>query len=391
VRKEAELLDLAHDAIVVREEGGKILFWSNGAAEMYGWTREEAVGRKMQEILKTVFPVPFKRIMDDTFSQGRWEGELMHTRKNGEQLIVLSRWALRISASGRPEIMEVNSNISTRKEIEEALKQTVLYNRSLIEANLDPLVTIGPEGKITDVNASTEKATGFSRNELIGTDFSDYFTDPGKARAGYEKVFREGIVRDYELVIKHKDGQTTPVFYNASIYKDSSGNIAGVFAAARDVTERKQTEKELKEKSRVLEELNTALKVLINRYKNDEKEFEERITSSIRMGITPYIAKLKETRQDVRQSAITEIIESTLEDITSPFFKAISSEHFRFSPKEIEIISYIRQGKTTKEMAQLLGLGKRTIDSYRDNIRNKLGLSSKKINLRTYLLSIINT
>ncbi|MEO6173133.1 MAG: CHASE3 domain-containing protein, partial [Arenimonas sp.] len=92
------------------------------------------------------------------------------------------------------------------------------YARSLIEASLDPLVTISAEGKITDVNAATMNATGFGRDHLIGTDFSNYFTEPDKARAGYKQVFAEGSVTDYPLTIRHADGQLADVLYNASVY-----------------------------------------------------------------------------------------------------------------------------------------------------------------------------
>ena len=116
------------------------------------------------------------------------------------------------------------------------------YNRSLIEASLDPLVTIGPDGKITDVNKSTERITGFTRTELIGTDFSNYFTDPKQARKGYQQVFKLGFVLDYPLEIKNKNGHVTPVLYNASVYKDEFGKVLGVFAAARDITEIRKAE-----------------------------------------------------------------------------------------------------------------------------------------------------
>ena len=125
---------------------------------------------------------------------------------------------------------------------ERALRLAGVYNRSLIEASLDPLATIGPDGKITDVSTATEQVTGYSRGELIGRDFSDYFTEPEKARAGYEQVFRDGIVRDYALEIRHRDGHVTPVLYNASVYRDEEGSVIGVFAAARDVTARKRAE-----------------------------------------------------------------------------------------------------------------------------------------------------
>jgi PAS domain S-box-containing protein len=136
-------------------------------------------------------------------------------------------------------------DVTERKHTEEALQRVSAYNRSLIEASPDPLVTIGADGKITDVNAATETVTGLPRNELIGTDFSNYFSEPDKARAGYEEVFRVGYVRDYPLEVRHRDGHTTAVLYNASVYRDPSGQIVGVFAAARDITQRKRAEEAL--------------------------------------------------------------------------------------------------------------------------------------------------
>ena len=119
-------------------------------------------------------------------------------------------------------------------------KKASLYSRSLIEASVDPLVTISPEGKITDVNEASIKVTGIKRNNLIGTDFSDYFTEPQKAREGYKQVFEKGIVSDYPLTIRNKNGKLTDVLYNASVYKDENGHVLGVFAAARDVMAIKQ-------------------------------------------------------------------------------------------------------------------------------------------------------
>ena len=128
-----------------------------------------------------------------------------------------------------------------------AQKVASQYARSLIEASLDPLVTVSPEGKITDVNEGSNKVTGISREKLIGTDFSDYFTEPSKAREAYQQVFDKGFVTDYPLTIRHKDGRLTDVLYNASVYKDGRGNVLGVFAAARDVTAQKNAEAQVAE------------------------------------------------------------------------------------------------------------------------------------------------
>ena len=139
-----------------------------------------------------------------------------------------------------------------REHAGEVLRQASAYNRSLIEASLDPLVTIDAEGKIGDVNRATELATGFSREELVGKDFCDYFTEPERARAGYRQVFETGQVRDYELMLRHRDGHTTQVLYNAAVYRDQAGEARGVFAVARDITEQKRAAEELQTSEREL-------------------------------------------------------------------------------------------------------------------------------------------
>jgi len=129
----------------------------------------------------------------------------------------------------------------------QAARVASAYNRSLIEASLDPLVTIGLDGTITDVNAATELVTGYSRDELIGTDFADYCTEPEQARAAFQQAFRDGLVRDVALELRHRDGHLTAVLYNASVYRDDRGQVRGVFAAARDITERQRAEAALRE------------------------------------------------------------------------------------------------------------------------------------------------
>ena len=140
--------------------------------------------------------------------------------------------------SVREPYWRLDAEFAENQRITKELRTASLYTRSLIEASLDPLVTISTEGTITDVNRATELATGRSRSELIGTDFSDYFTEPDKAREGYQQVFQKGAVIDYPLALRHRDGRVTEVLYNASVYRNEAGEVSGVFAAARDITER---------------------------------------------------------------------------------------------------------------------------------------------------------
>jgi PAS domain S-box-containing protein len=150
--------------------------------------------------------------------------------------------------------------VNERKRAEQEIQNLQRYNRMLIETNLDPLVTFDQKGIILDVNEATIKAIGRTREELIGTPFADYFADPEKAHKGAMWVFETGEVRDYELVMKG-DGSETIVSYNASVYKDQTGQVVGAFAAARNITDQRRLEQErevlLKELSDKNEELQT--------------------------------------------------------------------------------------------------------------------------------------
>jgi PAS domain S-box-containing protein len=169
--------------------------------------------------------------------------ELTYIRKDGSRFpAVVSVTALRDAQDSIIGYLLIGTDNTERKKAEASIQAAAQYARSLIEASLDPLMMISAQGKITDVNAATELVSGMPRAQLIGSDFPDYFTDPEKAREGYQQVFLQGEVTDYPLAIRHVSGKVTEVLYNSSLYRDSHGNVLGVFAAARDITERKRAE-----------------------------------------------------------------------------------------------------------------------------------------------------
>ena len=132
------------------------------------------------------------------------------------------------------------------RDVTEA-RQAFEAARSMIESSLDALVAISPQGLITDANEATVKATGIPRVELIGTAFSQCFTEPEKAERIYQLVFEKGMAVDYPLTMRHRDGTLTEVLYNASVYRDAGGKALGVFAAARDVTKQNRAQQEIVE------------------------------------------------------------------------------------------------------------------------------------------------
>ncbi len=226
-------------SVIAKDLTGKILLWNEGARRLYGYEPDEVVGRANSSILHAPREVSAgvpEQIMRAALDQGKWEGTLTRRRRNGEQFTARVVITPRRDPSGKPlGFLLISKDISDEIRLTE-------YARSLIEASLDVLVTISPEGKITDVNEATVRVTGLPRQKLIGADFADCFTEPEKARESYERVFSEGFVTDYPLTIRHAEGRLTDVLYNASVYKDAQGNVLGAFAAARDITGRKKAE-----------------------------------------------------------------------------------------------------------------------------------------------------
>jgi PAS domain S-box-containing protein len=246
-------------SIIGKDLNHTVLSWNEGGRRNYGYTAEEIIGRN-SEILHT--PEDIKsgavaKLLTAARENGLAEGEFERVRKDGSRFVASVVVTRRSDTAGNPiGYLLMSNDISDKKQAEEQLRFASQYARSLIEASLDPLVTISPEGKITDVNEATTKVTGVPRDELIGTDFSNYFTEPEKAREGYQQVFAKGAVTDYPLTIRHKNLQLTEVLYNASVYKDARGEVLGVFAAARDVTVQKRAETEIAEqRSKELERL----------------------------------------------------------------------------------------------------------------------------------------
>jgi PAS domain S-box-containing protein len=244
----ASIVNFSSDGIIGKTIDGIVTTWNPGAEAIYGYTAQEVLGQSISMVIP-----PGRRGEFDTIIDKIRQGELVshyeteRLRKDGQTVFVSLAVSPVKDKSGKlVGVSTIARDISERKQAQEKLLQASLYARSLIEASLDPLVTISKNGKIMDANRATELATGVERAVLIGSDFSEYFTDPEKARQGYEQVFAREMVRDYALAIRHVSGRVIEVLYNASVFKNEAGEVEGVFAAARDVTERKRAERALR-------------------------------------------------------------------------------------------------------------------------------------------------
>src|SRR5665811_1097334 len=231
----AAIVENSNDAIIAKTLDGMFTSWNPAAERMYGYSSEEMLGTSIDQLS------PEGRTGEITSILARIEAgldvehfETLRVRKDGTVFPVL----LTVSPIRDADGAVVGGSTITRDMTQE--KEAFDAARSMIESSLDALVAISPEGMITDANEATVKATGIPRVELIGTAFSDCFTDPEKAKAIYQLVFEQGMAVDYPLTMRHRDGTLTEVLYNASVYRDAGGKVLGVFAAARDVTEARQ-------------------------------------------------------------------------------------------------------------------------------------------------------
>ena len=235
VRSLAAIVQSSDDAILGTTLDGKIISWNRAAEKIFDYPADKIIGKSVG----IIYPPEHANELSEINAKIKKGENIEHyetqrKRRDGSLIDVsLSISPIRDDNGKIIGISKIARDISGQK-------RTAQYVRSLIEASLDPLVTISPEGKITDVNEATVQVTGVSRAKLIGSDFSNYFTEPEKAQQGYRQVFSKGKVTDYPLTIRHTSEKTTDVLYNASVYKDTNGNILGVFAAARDITAQKQ-------------------------------------------------------------------------------------------------------------------------------------------------------
>ncbi len=241
------LIEASQDPLVTISIEGKIMDMNQATADITGISREKLTDTNFLDYFTE--PEKAREVYQEVFAKGSVADSPLTLRHIGGKLTdVLFNGSVYKDDKG-----QVLGVVIVARDVT-AQKLAAQYTRSLIEASLDPLFTIGPNGKITDLNHASERVTGKLRDQIVGSDFFDYFTEPDKARAGYQEVFAKGFISDYPLTIK--DLKLTDVLLNGSVYKDAYGVVQGIVVVARDITEQKSTEKELTE-AKVFAELAT--------------------------------------------------------------------------------------------------------------------------------------
>lgn len=237
-------------SIIGSDLDGTIVLWNEGARRTYGYLPEEVVGSANSAVLHAPEDVTAGKQIEITnaaLREGSWEGMLTRVRRNGERFTARMVVTPRLDSTGRAVgFLIISKDISAQLRQGEDLKTAQALARTLIEANIDAMMTLELDGIISDVNAQMEALTGYSRADVKGTSFSEYFTEPNRAKQAVELVLQKGSIVNFELTALSREGRMTVVSYNASTYRNAAGEILGIVASARDVTERKRGEEKFR-------------------------------------------------------------------------------------------------------------------------------------------------
>jgi len=418
------------NGIGISDLAGSIIYVNDAALRMWGaQDAAEVLGTSALRLAESEREAV--AIYTEVLEKGSWVGEVSGLRKDGSPITVHLSASLVRNEKGEPIcMMDSFVDITDRRRIEEELKIKDLA----IASSLDGIGIGDLAGTIIYVNdAALEMWGAQDASEVLGTSALRLARSEEEALRIYQAVLEKGSWSG-EVSGYKKDGSPITVLMTASLVRNEKGEPVCMMASFVDITERMvaeqklqrayesleqrvdertgelvranvrlkkeieerkqaelsllQKEEELRLKSINLEEANTALKVLLKRGEQDKNELEDKVLSNIKELALPYVEKLRNTGLDDKQKTLLEILESNLNDIVSPFLKKLSSQYLNLTPTEIQVANLIREGKSTKEIAEVLTISERAIEFHRNNIRDKLGLKKSKANLRSYLMTL---
>jgi PAS domain S-box-containing protein len=357
-------------------------------------------------------------------------------RFDEESITILERFAaLALLALEKADLYAtVRKELAERQRAEERIRESEARYRSFLESSPDPIVVYDMQGVATYVNPAFEQTFGMSRQVLLGKKID--FVPPEAWPATQEAIqamLSGQKINLFETQRLTQDGRKLDIQISSCLYMGDEGRPVGNIVTLRDITARKKAERalhnyqdqleelvqertaelgqanqqlateveerrraektlrrretELKAQSKHLEEVNTALRVLLKQRSEDRMELQQNLLSNVKELVAPYLDQLAKTRLSTRQQTLVRILDSNLDNIVSPFISRLSSRFVSLTPTEIRIANLIKEGKTNKEMAEILFISKNTVLFHRHNIRKKLNLTNTSLNLRSHLLS----
>jgi PAS domain S-box-containing protein len=392
-----EITENSSDIIIITDENGDIKYCSPSIERFSGYKPEEVIGKS---IFTFINPDEVKRAADE-FGKAIMmrdsplpQNSFHIIHKDGSERYFYGMGKILLD---NPDIAGVVMNIhdiTERTQAEEALKDAELKFRTIFNSASDGiLIAQCSDRKFSNANKRICQMLGYTEKELLKMSIYDIHPKESLPYVidQFEKQLREEVLIAHDIPVLRKDGTVFFADVNSTpIILDGKESLLGLF---RDITERKQNEENLRQreeelyiKSQNLEEMNTALKVLLKQREEDRIQIEENVLTNMKTSILPYIEKLKKGSLTKHHKTCLKMLEGQMKEIISPFLRTISQSSFDLTPQELRVADLVKNGNTTKEIAGILRISIKTVDYHRDNLRRKLGIKNNKTNLRSFLL-----
>lgn len=377
--------------------------------DILGYSSEEIIGKNARVFYPTDedFEYVGREKYKQIYEKGIGAVETHMRRKDGNIIDVALSSALIDPKDFSMGVTFTVLDITIRKQSEMNLQKSEQKYRLLVESTPDWVWICDLEGQITFSNKAVEQILGYQIKEILG--ISAFRLMHPEERKKVQKWFQNAKKKKMGwkgTVIRwrHKEKSIRFLETIAEPILDAKGNLTGFSGIDRDVTTRIQSEEALKKahaelkkrtndleiKRKSLEELNTAMRVLLEKREADKSKLEEYVLANVKKLIEPYFEKIKKTNLNAQQEALLSIVESNLKEIISSFTHEVSIKYFNLTSTEIQVAKQIRHGHTTKKIAAFMNVSPRTVETHRKNIRKKIGLEGKRANLRSHLLSILS-
>jgi PAS domain S-box-containing protein len=394
------------DGMFVTNYEGYIIRANRAFAAILGYEEEELSGLHYSVLytgrLTPEMPSPVQNLLVEKGSVKHYETK--YVKKDGSEIDAeINISLLKDDVGTVTGAVVAVRDITLRKQVEAALRESEERFKALAMSAPEAVVAIDAAGTIIFWNRGAQNVFQYSEQEILGKSIEQLVVreDRPADKEAFDRA--HGLTGDYFRGRyffrrgQRKDGSIFATEVSIGTWETQQGTY--FIASIRDVTHRQEMEEQVKrahseleqkvaERTATLEEVNTALRVLLKRREEDKAALEDKVLMNVNRLITPCLQKFKNANLDKRQLSYLDILEANLQDIISPFLQAISLKHLQLTPMEIEVANFIKHGKNTKQIAEILDVSRKTVEFHRDNIRRKSDIKNKKINLRTYLMSL---
>ena len=389
------LFDRSLDLVYLHDFQGRFLDANDAALKRLGYTKEEIHSLNFASFLsEDQIPIAIKstEILLAGIQKGLTEYRLKH--KDGSDVYVETRGSI-VMSKGKPvAIQAIARDITERKKAEAALKEAESKLRTIFDSAADGMLLAKiSDRKFSTANKKMGQMLGYTEEELLQMRVDDIHPPESLPYVmdQFTKQVNQSITIAKDIPVLRKNGSV--FFADVSAAPMNVNGEKCMLGMFRDITDRKkaeealrQREEELSIKSRNLEEMNAALKVLLKQREDDRYQMEENVLTNVKTSIIPYLEKLKKGALSKQQKTYIKMIEDQISEIIAPFLRSLSRSSFDLTPQELRVADMVKNGHTTKDIADVLKISTKTVDYHRDNLRRKLGIRNQKTNLRSFLL-----